>query len=244
MNSSGADKRATESGVESPPAVPRPRALQRLWRAETVFVVALGAFALLAILASLRPYFEWDLAISSRFNWRSFSPPGLLPAMGFLSTFGNGWIPYALTAVTALAFLVVRRRSEAAGLVFSAGGSGLINTLFKLLIARPRPAPDLVPSYRDMITQSFPSGHVTFYVCYFGFLFFVAYALLPKHSTIRRVTLILLALPVLLIGFSRVYLGAHWPSDTVGAYLWSSVWLAISLRVYRRWKARRTFHRV
>jgi undecaprenyl-diphosphatase len=92
------------------------------------------------------------------------------------------------------------------------------------------------------MTRSFPSGHVTFYVSYFGFLFFTAYALLPRGSLLRRLALTLTALPVLLIGVSRVYLGEHWPSDTIGAYLWSGVWLAFVLWMYGRWKLRRSFY--
>lgn len=222
--------------------VPHERAVRRLWRAETIYVVALAAFAVLAIFAHLDPYFRWDLEVSEHFNWTTFTPPGLFPLMRFVSIFGNSWIPYALTALTAIVFLLFRRRSEAVGVIFSAGGSGLINTLLKLLIARPRPQHDGIQAYRDMVTQSFPSGHVTFYVCYFGFLFFVAYALLKRGSTLRRLALALTALPVLLVGFSRVYLGAHWPSDTLGAYLWSGVWLAFALWMYRRWKERLTFH--
>jgi undecaprenyl-diphosphatase len=91
--------------------------------------------------------------------------------------------------------------------------------------------------------ESFPSGHVTFHVCFFGFLFFVAFALLPKGSLKRRVVCALAALFVLLAGPSRVYLGAHWPSDTLGAYLLSGLWLALSLHLYRRWKERSTFHK-
>jgi undecaprenyl-diphosphatase len=168
--------------------------------------------------------------------------PGLQEFMRVVSVFGNKWKPYAITTITALVFLVFRRRSEAAGLVLSAGGSAVLNGLLKILIARPRPTPELVSVQVDLQTQSFPSGHVTFYVCYFGFLFFTAYALLPPRSLARRVALTLSALPVVLVGFSRVYLGAHWPSDTLGAYLMGGVWLAFSLHLYRIWKERSTFH--
>jgi undecaprenyl-diphosphatase len=226
-----------------PPAVPRRSAVRRLWRAQTVYIVALGAFAVLAIFAYLDPYFGWDLKVSSAFNWQNFTPPGLLPLMRFVSFFGNSWTPYGLAAATAAVFLLLRRRSEAVALIMSTAGSGLINTLLKILISRPRPSPDVgVISYSDLATRSFPSGHVTFYVCYFGFLFFVAYALLPRGSNARRVALAVTAFPVLLVGLSRIYLGAHWPSDTLGAYLWSGVWLAFSLVVYRRLKERRTLH--
>src|SRR4051812_9758704 len=223
--------------------VPRRRAIGRLWRAQTIYAVALAAFAVLAIFAYLDPYFSWDLKVSSAFNWNTFDPPGLFPLMRWTSFFGNSWTPYALTALTAILFLLPGRRSEAAGLVLSAGGSGLINTTFKMLIARPRPAPDLIQSYVAPLTNSFPSGHVTFYVTFFGFLFFTAYALLPRDTLLRRLALTLTALPVLLVGLSRIYLGAHWPSDTIGAYLWSGVWLGFSLWMYRRWKERRTFYR-
>jgi membrane-associated phospholipid phosphatase len=223
-------------------ATQRWRAVRRLWRAESIYAVILVAFAVLAVFAYLDPYFGWDLKISSAFNWKTFTPTGLFPLMRFISLFGNLWTPYALTTLTVIIFLVFRKRSEAAGLTLSVAGGALINSLIKLLISRPRPAPDLIPIYRDMVTQSFPSGHVTFYVCYFGFLFFVAYALLPHRSASRRIALTCAALPIVLVGFSRVYLGAHWPSDTIGAYLWSGLWLAFSLDMYRRWKHRATFH--
>ncbi|MBC7932287.1 MAG: phosphatase PAP2 family protein, partial [Rubrivivax sp.] len=53
---------------------------------------------------------------------------------------------------------------------------------------------------------------------------------------------VLLPLPVVFVGLSRVTLRAHWPSDVLGAYLLSGVWLAFSLELYRRWKRRATFH--
>jgi membrane-associated phospholipid phosphatase len=181
--------------------------------------------------------------VSHAFSWTTFTPPGLLPLMEFVSFFGYGWTPYALAAATAVIFYAAGRRSEGVALALSTAGSGLLNTLIKLLISRERPSVSaFVPAYRENATQSFPSGHVTFYVCYFGFLFFVAYALLRRGSNVRRLALTLAALPVLLVGPSRIYLGAHWPSDTLGAYLLSGIWLAFSLAMYKRWKEHRTFH--
>jgi undecaprenyl-diphosphatase len=114
--------------------------------------------------------------------------------------------------------------------------------VLKILIARPRPTADLVGFAYRSDELSFPSGHVMFYVCFFGFLFFAAYALLPRGSNVRRAALVLSALPVLLIGLSRVYLRAHWPSDTLGAYVLGGLWLSFSLEMYRRWKRRASFH--
>jgi membrane-associated phospholipid phosphatase len=218
----------------------RRRAARRLLRAETLYAVMLLAFAVLAGFAYFDKYFGWDLRISR--GLQNLSVPGLLDFMRAVSFFGNTWKPFAITTLTTLVFLAFSRRSEAAGLVLSTGGSALLNSLIKITIARPRPTSDLVMVYRDLTTQSFPSGHVTFYVCYFGFLFFVAYALLPLRSLARRVALTLILLPIVLVGFSRVYLGAHWPSDTLGAYLMSGLWLAFSLHLYRIWKERATFH--
>ncbi|MEJ7618618.1 MAG: phosphatase PAP2 family protein [Pyrinomonadaceae bacterium] len=218
----------------------RRRAAGRLFRAEVFYGLGLAAFAALAFLASFNAYFGWDLRTS--LFLQSLPIPGMLEMMRFVSLFGNKLTPFALTIFTAVLLLVFKRRSEAAGLIFSAGGSSIVNSLLKLLIARPRPTSDLVSVFIDLKTQSFPSGHVTFYVCYFGFLFFAAYAVLPRGSVLRRAACGATAVPVVLIGLSRVYLGAHWPSDTLGAYLVSGLWLALSLDLYRRWKERSTFH--
>ncbi len=227
--------------VESPQqAASRWRAVQRLWRAESVYAVTLAAFAVLAVFAYFNAYFGWDLRAAR--SLQSSSIPGLFSLMSAASFFGNGLTPWVLTIVAAILFFAYGLRSETAGLILSAGGGELVNRILKLIIGRPRPLPDLVRVSVYPATESFPSGHVTFYVCYFGFLFFVAYALLPRGSNVRRLALIASILPVALIGFSRVYLGAHWPSDTLGAYLLSGLWLAFSIDMYRRWKERATFH--
>jgi len=229
------------SGGGSAPEAPRERrarlrALRRLWRAETVYLTALSVFAVLAVLARFNAYFGWDLRTTRAVQ--SIDAPAFAALMRFVSFWGTGATPFIITTVAALAFLAYRRRSEAAGVIMSAGVGQLVNRLIKVLIARPRPASDLVNVYETLSTESFPSGHVAFYVGFFGFLFFVAYALLPRRSWRRRAALTMTALPVALVGLSRVYLGAHWPSDTLGAYLLNGLWLAFCLMLYRRWKGR------
>jgi undecaprenyl-diphosphatase len=48
----------------------------------------------------------------------------------------------------------------------------------------------------------------------------------------------LLSIPILTIGFARIYDGAHWPSDVLGGYLIGLIWLGLSIQVYRWAKAR------
>lgn len=218
----------------------RRRELRRLLRAEVVYSMGLAAFAILAVLAHVYAYFAWDLSVA-RFV-QSFEAGWWARFMESVSVVGNRWHPHALTAAVALVFFLWRRRSECFGLILSAGGGSLINRVLKILVGRQRPTADLVGfAYRDD-ELSFPSGHVMFYVCFFGFLFFVSYALLPRGSKTRRAALALSALPVLLIGLSRVYLRAHWPSDTLGAYVLGGLWLWFSVELYRRWKRRASFH--
>ena len=218
----------------------RRRESRRLLRAEVFYAAALAAFALLAVLAHAYAYFAWDLRLARAIQ--SVDSPAWAAFMDWVSVFGNRWTPDAIAVLTALALFAWRRRSEAAGLLLSTGGGALLSHAFKALVARPRPSAELVGFAYKSSEASFPSGHVIFYVCYFGFLFFAAYALLPRAALARRAALALSALPVLLVGLSRVYLRAHWPSDVLGAYLVAGIWLAFSLAVYRRWKRRATFH--
>lgn len=105
----------------------------------------------------------------------------------------------------------------------------LINVLAKNLIQRPRPSDKLVA----IGGYSFPSGHT------FGtalFIFFVVFLIVPqiKDVTLRRILTFLGFLWILIIALTRVYLHAHYPTDTIASvllvlFLWES-----SLIIWRR----------
>jgi hypothetical protein len=106
-----------------------------------------------------------------------------------------------------------------------------------LVVHRARPSAELVHVADALKSYSFPSGHVMFYTGFFGFVFFLIFILL-KPSWLRAFLLAILGSHILLIGLSRIYLGAHWASDTVGAYLLGGMCLSVSIRFYRWGKAR------
>src|SRR3712207_575871 len=121
----------------APERVERRRAARRLLRAEVFYGAGLAAFAVLALLARANAYFGWDLRAARAVQ--SVDAPGVLDLMYASSFFGNGWTPWILTGVTIGVFLLFRRRSEAAGILLSAGGAALLNSVLKEVIARPRP---------------------------------------------------------------------------------------------------------
>jgi membrane-associated phospholipid phosphatase len=72
-----------------------------------------------------------------------------------------------------------------------------------------------------------------FYTVFFGFLFFLAWTRLP-YSLWRVVVMALTGGLILLIGPSRMYLGAHWLSDVIAAHLLGFIILAFGIEFYLR----------
>ena len=146
--------------------------------------------------------------------------------------YGFGAIPAAIVLVVVLA--LKRRVHESVFAFFALGGSLLLNTLTKQLFARDRPS--LWESIAPHYTYSFPSGHAM------ASATLAAVVVLLTWHTRWRWPMVAAALAfVALVGYSRVYLGVHYPSDILAGWAAASVWTAaVYLAVYR--VSRRPWH--
>src|SRR6266404_682168 len=223
--------------VDSTPEiiVASPHAASRARWAETVFFLVLMIYGVLALLAHRYADFGWDVTLAR--GVQAVSLPGFDALMTAVSLLGNGWIACPVVIIIGLALIRTGLRAEGSVCMAGAAFGWLVNSLTKFLVGRQRPSDELVHIVKVYQSDSFPSGHVVFFVEFFGFLFFLAYVLL-KPEPLRRASLILLGLLIVLVGVSRVYLGAHWPSEVAGAYLAGGIWLILMIEVYRRAKAR------
>jgi membrane-associated phospholipid phosphatase len=116
-------------------------------------------------------------------------------------------------------------------------GSEALDLGVKALVDRPRPSADLVHVVNQLKDYSFPSGHVMWFTTFGGFLLFLLFTLI-KPSWWRTLLLVVLGGMVALIGLSRIYEGQHWASDVIAAYLLGSIWLSLTIVIYRRGKPR------
>jgi undecaprenyl-diphosphatase len=200
----------------------------------TLLLVA-GSFAVLTILVKTTPAFTIDLQITQFIQ--QIHIPFFALLMSLISW--PGFLPQSII-ITALTILVIYRfglQWESLAALFAATFSAGVNLLAKDLIQRPRPTAELVNVISTLTSYSFPSGHVMFYLGFFGFVGFLVFSLL-KPSPKRSLLLAFLCSLIILIGPSRIFLGQHWASDVLGAYLLGSLTLAAIIYFYRWGKTR------
>ena len=113
------------------------------------------------------------------------------------------------------------------------------NAILKLVVDRPRPDDSMVRVTEQANGLSFPSGHTMGTVVFFGIIFYLSFQLI-KNRPLRYLVQVLALSQMLAIGFSRVYTGAHWPSDVLGGFLWGTWFVVALVACYRRFHPRLT----
>jgi undecaprenyl-diphosphatase len=144
-----------------------------------------------------------------------------------------GVIGMPVLAVATMVILAIRRRSWTPVILVTAAGVGslLMTVAGKELIGRARPElVDAVPPYET--SPSFPSGHTLNATVIAGV---VAYLLILRQSSVvaRVLTIAVAAIFVITIGASRVFLGHHWFTDVLAAWILGLAWLAVVITAHR-----------
>ncbi|WP_460457511.1 bifunctional DedA family/phosphatase PAP2 family protein [Arenimonas alkanexedens] len=147
-------------------------------------------------------------------------------AMAFLATLGDA-VVLAPAVLGVFAWLLWRKRHVAAWHWLAAPAFGMVLTWFLgYLLDMPKP-----PASTAVLGFSFPSASVTMSTVVYGFFAVLIARELPGR---RRVwPYVVAALAVTLLGFSRLYLGAHWLSDVLAGILLGLLWIAALGIAYR-----------
>lgn len=189
-------------------------------------VLPLAGFAWLAHQVLASQALAFDIALLQHAH--ALHAPWLDAAMLLISALGYAWgvIP---TDIGLLGVLAVRRKlREGAFAGLAIIGSALINMGAKRLIARERPA--LWQSIAPEPTFSFPSGHAMG-----SMTLMLVLILLSWPTRWRWPVLFSGAVFAVLVGYSRVYLGVHYPSDILAGWAAASAWVvACYLLVFSR----------
>ena len=182
----------------------------------SILVLLILAFTTLSVFIAKHPILPFDIKASL---WVQKLQSGWMDkVMLAISFFGE--LPYSLLSVLVVAAIFYwqkfRREAFYISMVLF---SGLIILGVKNIINRPRPTTFYVRLVEVNRFQSYPSGHVLSYVLFFGFLIILMRTLKQIPQTTRNVITYLSAFLVIMIAPSRIYLGAHWLTDTIGGFL-------------------------
>jgi membrane-associated phospholipid phosphatase len=189
------------------------------------FALLLAFAVVLSYAASKFPVLPFDLKFYQELQEEA--SPLFNELMQGVSYLGESSMATTLTIIAVVTFASRRQWLEAI-FMLATTSNVLLTFALKELIHRARPFPMPVNGngFIQSINQySYPSGHVLFFVVFFGFFAYLAW--LNFAGRVRTIVIAICAALIVLIGPSRVFLGAHWASDVLGSYIIGTIWLFI-----------------
>jgi undecaprenyl-diphosphatase len=147
-------------------------------------------------------------------------PEWLVEAMVDITALGSTSVITLLTIFTTGFLLASRKYVSAAIVPVSVSGAAIAMDTLKALFERPRP--DVVPHLVEVTSASFPSGHAMVATAAY-----LTLGVLMAEASRRSVSIYVMVCAIsiaLLVGFSRVYLGVHWPTDVLAGWCAGAAW--------------------
>lgn len=136
---------------------------------------------------------------------------------------------YCLIIIAILCAIFIKNKKIAFAMPVNLILSTMLNLMLKNIVERPRPI-----GYRliDETGYSFPSGHSMISAAFYGLIIYFIWKNV-KNTKLKYISCILLAVLILLIGISRIYLGVHYASDVLGGFTISIAYLIIFTSTFK-----------
>ena len=156
--------------------------------------------------------------------------PALNSLMHFLTFLGGTlFVTLVLGASGIIVYLVERQKRWPVFLAWTIVGSVGLDNLIKMLVDRPRPD---FHRLTDVSGSAFPSGHSSAAAALF---LAIAFLLTRRMNGGRAWVWGVAAVVACLVAVSRVYLGAHWPTDVIGGLALGGCWTGVMAKATATW---------
>lgn len=237
-------ERADELDIVQAPGqvAPDPYAAQIRWpwdarrttMVAALWVIGVALFAVLSFAARHAGPFPGDVGVEQWIQ-QLLQQPTLTRFVNFASD-ANWPKPAGITAIVVIVLLAIARQIRAAISAALAGfGADFVNVTINGMVQRPRPHDAHIHTVANLGLYSYPSGHVTHVIAFYGFLLYLTLvagrtrpALRPLLWIVRIVSLYF----ILFIGPSRILQGAHWPTDVLASYLLGALMLVVGIVLF------------
>lgn len=190
--------------------------------------VALTIFFASIFIKILKNYFshakliQFDLRVINLFS--TFRYEKLNHQALFVTYLAKGEVIAVGVIIISLILILIKKWRFLKAILISVLGGELFVWVIKNLIDRPRPP--LVSALVNETTYSFPSGHTFVAIAFYGLL---GYLIIQseRNKFLKIISLVFISFLIVSIGLSRIYLGAHWPSDVLASFVSGAAWLSI-----------------
>ena len=190
--------------------------------------VIAAAAVFVAVTAAVVTSKAWMFDDPVRFFIYDLRSDWFTPAVKVITYMGN-WQSITLLCIILLCF---RQSRITYGLPVSAGAVSvtILNKIIKSVVERPRP--DDIIHLVNAGGFSFPSGHSITSMFVFGMLIYLVRTNMQNRRAANAMTVVL-AVPMICIGLSRIYLGVHYPTDVLAGWCLGIIMIVIIYMMFR-----------
>ena len=152
----------------------------------------------------------------------------LTPVIKMITNFGGAMV---LSITTLLLLIIIKDKKIGVGILINLCTATGLNLILKSLLQRPRPTEFRIINETG---YSFPSGHSMISMAFYGFIIYLIYEKV-KNKYIKWTSITLLSILIVMIRFSRIYLGVHYLSDVLAGFLFSIAYLIVYIGIINKY---------